>query len=80
MTGCEGIRIVLDVHRSCAISQLPELHAVAIRLRDYGLGDEGIAVALGIDESQVPVMLRLADSKLASLMDDGAPVRSVGSP
>jgi hypothetical protein len=41
---------------------------VAIRLRDEGHDDRMIAVAIGIDEGQVPTLLRIADSKLANLM------------
>jgi len=44
------------------------MHAVAIRLRDEGLRDRVIAVALGIDDDQVPTLLGIADAKLANLM------------
>jgi hypothetical protein len=44
------------------------LYGVAIRLRDEGLGGHVIAVALGLDDDQVPVLLRLADSKLDHLI------------
>jgi len=47
---------------------LPDLHAVAIRLRDEGLGDHVIAVALEIEEAEVPILLHIADSKLTNLM------------
>ena len=48
--------------------QLPALHGVAIRLRDEGSDDHLIAVALGLDDDQVPVLMRIATSKLAHLM------------
>lgn len=54
--------------RSSAIWQLPELHAVAIRLRDDGFDDHVIAVALGIDDHQVATLLQIANSKLTNLM------------
>ena len=61
--------------RSVALQQLPAFHAVAIRLRDDGLGDHVIAVALGIDDDQVPVLLQIAESKLSNLisLDDSPP-------
>jgi hypothetical protein len=56
------------VDRSSAVRQLPELHAVAIRLRDDGCDDRLIGVALGVDDHQVPMLLRIANSKLTNLM------------
>jgi hypothetical protein len=44
------------------------MHAVAIRLRDDGLCDHVIAVALEIDDEQVAPLLQIADSKLTNLM------------
>jgi hypothetical protein len=44
------------------------MHAVAIRLRDGGFDDHTIAVATGIDEHEVPMLLRLAQRKLTNLM------------
>jgi len=41
---------------------------VAIRLRDTGFDDYVIGVALEIDPHQVPMLLQIADSKLANLM------------
>jgi hypothetical protein len=56
------------VDRSSAVRELPVLHAVAIRLRDDGLSDHVIAVALEIDDDQVPMLLNIAERKLTSLM------------
>jgi hypothetical protein len=47
---------------------LPELHAVAVRLRDGGVDDHVIALALGIDAAAVGPLLHIADSKLANLI------------
>jgi hypothetical protein len=44
------------------------MHGVAIRLRDEGLHDHVIAVALEIDDDQVPTLLGIADAKLNNLM------------
>ncbi|MGO9559704.1 MAG: hypothetical protein ACLPQS_02725 [Acidimicrobiales bacterium] len=41
---------------------------MAVRLRDDGLADHVIAVALDIEDDQVPTLLQIADSKLNSLM------------
>jgi hypothetical protein len=46
---------------------LPTLHAVALRLRDDGATPHTIAVAVGLDEDQVPTFLTIADQKLARL-------------
>jgi hypothetical protein len=61
------------VDRYSAISQLPETHAVAIRLRDDGFDHRVIALALAIDEQLVPMLLRIADSKLARLINGHGP-------
>ena len=60
------------MNRVIAIQQLPELHAVAIRLRDGDYGDQVIAVALGIGEDEVATVLHIALSKLANLMASDA--------
>lgn len=49
------------------------VHAVAIRLRDEGVGDHLIAVALAVEDDQVPTLLRIADGKLSDLMDGSSP-------
>lgn len=54
--------------RSAAIAQLPALHAVALRLRDDGADDHVIAVALAIDEDQVPPLLEIANAKVVNLL------------
>jgi hypothetical protein len=64
--------------RPSAVAELPIVHAVAIRLRDHGFDDYAIAVATGIGEDEVPMLLRIADRKLTSLMSVGASGSSVG--
>jgi hypothetical protein len=56
------------VDRSSAVGELPTLHAVAIRLRDDGFDDHVIAVALEIDDVQVPTLLQIANRKLENLI------------
>ena len=67
-TGPPAALNVARVDRCSAIRQLPGPHAVAVRLRDVGFEDQVIAVALGIDEQLVPMLLRIADGKLARLI------------
>jgi hypothetical protein len=43
-------------------------YAVAIRMRDEGLGDEVIAIALDVDEGEMALLMLIADSKLLNLM------------
>ena len=54
--------------RSQALRDLPTMHAVALRLRDNGFGDEVIAAVLDVEHLQVPALLRIAEAKLAKLM------------
>jgi hypothetical protein len=54
--------------RSAAIEQLPALHAVAVRLSDEGANHHLIAVALAIDDDQVPTILEIAQAKLSNLL------------
>ena len=44
------------------------MHAVAIRLRDEGFDDHVVAVALEIEDVEVPVLLQIADRKLDNVM------------
>ncbi len=57
------------------------MHAVAVRLRDDGVDLHVIAVALAIDDAQVPLVLDIADAKLANLEAvPGAVCRPASSP
>jgi hypothetical protein len=62
------ILTLVVVDRSSAVRELPALHAVAIRLRDDGFDDHVIAVALQIDDVQVPTLLQIANRKLENLI------------
>ena len=64
------------VDRDRAIAQLPSMYAAALRLQENGYGNGVIAVALGTDPEQVPPVLLIAETKLASLLaeDDGSPI------
>jgi DNA-directed RNA polymerase specialized sigma24 family protein len=56
------------VNRAAAIELLPEAYAVALRLRDDGLGPAEIAQRLGIAPEAVASTLELADAKLTRLL------------
>jgi hypothetical protein len=55
---------------SAAVRQLPALHAVALRLHYAGMSDHVIAIALGVDDDQVPLQLQIAHAKLGNLLPD----------
>jgi DNA-directed RNA polymerase specialized sigma24 family protein len=57
------------VDREQALRRLPEGHVKAIRLRDQGLDDEAIAGRLGIPVEGVEPVLRMAEAKLAALVN-----------
>jgi len=56
------------MERASAIRQLPALHAVAMRLRDDGASEHVIAVALEIEDDEVPLLLDIAEAKLTRLL------------
>jgi DNA-directed RNA polymerase specialized sigma24 family protein len=68
MTTCGRRRTVPFVNRAAAIELLPEAYAVALRLRDDGLGPAEIAWRLRIAPEAVGSTLELADAKLARLL------------
>jgi DNA-directed RNA polymerase specialized sigma24 family protein len=51
-----------------ALTELPHPYAVAIRLHEAGRPESDIALALGIADDAVPMVLRLGRDKLASLL------------
>ncbi|MGH3511155.1 MAG: hypothetical protein ACRDQI_19350 [Pseudonocardiaceae bacterium] len=53
---------------TAAIKELPEVHAVALRLHRAGTANAEIAAELGIEVAAVPPLLRLAKAKLARLL------------
>jgi hypothetical protein len=56
--------------RETALLELPTAHAVALRLYAAGAGNEAVAQALGIPMTSVPGVLRIAEAKLATLLDE----------
>lgn len=62
-----------------ALDELPEVHARAIRLQRAGADTAGIAAELGIEFEAVAPLLRVAQAKLASLLEAPDPPRE-GTP
>lgn len=60
--------------RRRAVANLPIVHAVAVRLRDDGADTHTIAVAVGVEDDQVPVLLKIADAKLSRLLTPTIPI------
>lgn len=56
--------------RSEALSRLPANYAIALRLRDEGMGRDRIAAVLGIDPEAVGTLLAVGDAKLSRLLDE----------
>jgi DNA-directed RNA polymerase specialized sigma24 family protein len=63
--------------RDAALRELPPPYAVALRLRDRGAGDAEIAEIVGISPDALAAHFRLAEAKLARLMEpspEGSPL------
>ena len=58
------------MNRRHAVQLLPEPYAKALQLKHEGLNDEEIADELGIDTESVQPCIRLAEAKLANLLND----------
>jgi DNA-directed RNA polymerase specialized sigma24 family protein len=54
--------------RTAAIAELPEAYATALRLRDDGMNEAGIAARLGIEIEAVGPLLRVAAAKLRGIL------------
>jgi hypothetical protein len=55
--------------RESALLELSTAHAVALRLHDAGASDNSVAQALGIPVTSVPGLIRIADAKLAAVLE-----------
>lgn len=55
--------------RETALLQLATAHAVALRLHAAGAEDTAVAQALAIPVTSVTAILRIAEAKLAALLD-----------
>ena len=56
--------------RQSAIERLPQTYATALVLRDRGFDDAAIAAALSLELEAIPVLLGVAEEKLAALTDE----------
>ena len=52
-----------------ALERLPATYAEALRLRERGETDEAIAAQLGMEPEAVEPLVRVAEAKLAALVD-----------
>jgi DNA-directed RNA polymerase specialized sigma24 family protein len=60
---------VLSPADARALERLPATYAEALRLREHGETDEAIAARLGIEPEAVEPLVRVAEAKLAALVD-----------
>jgi len=65
---------------AAALDELPEVHAAAIRLHRAGIDTAGIAAELGIEVEAVAPLLRVAEAKLAVLLEAPDRPEKPGSP
>lgn len=63
----------MSVDREDALDLLPEAHALALRLLENGADMAVIANRVEIEPEAVPLLLRVAGDKLATLLDGPAP-------
>ncbi len=59
------------MERGEAIEHLPLPYAVALRLRDAGVGDAELAAGLAIEPEAVPTLLKVAEAKVSELLGSG---------
>ena len=59
--------------RTEALAQLPRAHALALRLRDLGAGDELIADCLDMGVETVGPLLEIALAKLIHIQESDVP-------
>lgn len=57
------------VDRAQALEALPHTYAIALRLRDEGIGTDAMARVLDVEPESVGPLLTLAEAKLAGLME-----------
>ena len=53
--------------RASALRQLPAAYARALRLRDLGVDDDGVAKSLDIPAESIPALFRIAEAKLLEI-------------
>jgi hypothetical protein len=55
--------------RASALRQLPAVYARALRLRDLGVDDDGVAELLDIPAESIPALFRIAEAKLLEISE-----------
>ena len=63
-----------------ARGRLPATYAEALRLREHGESEEAIAAQLGIEPEAVEPLVRVAEAKLAALVDRDSPASEHRAP
>ena len=58
-----------EARRAEFLLRLPLPYATALRLRDAGWSDEAIAEHLGLDLDTLPTFMRVAEAKLAAVIE-----------
>ena len=53
--------------RASALRQLPAVYASALRLREQGVDNLGVAEYLGIPAESIPALFRIAEAKLTEI-------------
>ncbi|BBY79351.1 hypothetical protein MPUL_05090 [Mycolicibacterium pulveris] len=66
--------------RNAALNRLPVQYARALRLRDAGIPDEVTAECIGVEIEGLPLVMRVAEAKLATAMATRAQVNSRSGP
>jgi hypothetical protein len=59
---------VLSPADARALERLPATYAEVLRLREHGEADEAIAAQVGIEPEAVEPLVRVAEAKLAALV------------
>ena len=55
--------------RASSLRQLPAVYARALRLRDLGVDDDGVAKFLDIPAESIPALFRIAEAKLMEISE-----------
>lgn len=61
------------MNRDDALTRLPEMYALVLRMRDQGFDDATIAAQLEIPVQAARPLLSIAEAKLAQLLADTGP-------
>jgi hypothetical protein len=60
----------VDPRRAATLARLPLPYATALRLRDAGIDDVVIAECIDVDLDALPMLMEVAEAKLAAAEQD----------